>query len=34
MFGTAFGNNWGFSDTSATKYLREQVEKDNKKEEE
>ena len=34
VFGTAFGNNWGFNDTSATKYLKEQVEKDNKKEEE
>ena len=27
VFGAAFGNNWGFGDTSATKYLREQVEK-------
>lgn len=33
MFGSAFGNNWGFGDTSATKYLREQVEKTDKKEE-
>lgn len=33
MFGMAFGNSWGFGDTSATKYLREQVEKTNEKEE-
>jgi hypothetical protein len=33
MFGMAFGNNWGFGDTNATKYLREQVEKTNEKEE-
>lgn len=33
MFGAAFGNNWGFGDTSATKYLKEQVEKNSEKEE-
>jgi hypothetical protein len=33
VFGAAFGNNWGFGDTSATKYLREQVEKNSEKEE-
>lgn len=33
VFGTAFSGNWGFGDTSATKYLREQVEKNSEKEE-
>ena len=33
MFGAAFGNNWGFGDTSATKYLKEQVEKNSEKKE-
>ena len=33
MFGSAFGNNWGFGDTNSIKYLREQVDKPDKKEE-
>ena len=33
VFGTAFGNNWGFGDTNSIKYLREQVDKPDKKEE-
>ena len=33
MFGMAFGNNWGFGDTSAIKQLREQIEKSDEKEE-
>ena len=33
MFGAAFGNNWGFGDTNSIKYLREQVDKPDKKEE-
>lgn len=27
VFGAAFGNSWGFGDTSSVKYLKEQVEK-------
>lgn len=33
VFGAAFGNSWGFGDTKSIKYLREQVEKTNEKEE-
>ena len=33
IFGAAFGNNWGFGDTNSIKYLRDQVEKTNEKEE-
>ena len=33
VFGAAFGNNWGFGDTNSIKYLREQVDKPDKKEE-
>jgi hypothetical protein len=33
VFGTAFSGNFGFGDTSSTKYLREQIEKTNEKEE-
>lgn len=33
VFGAAFGNNWGFGDSSSVKYLREQVDKNDKKEE-
>ena len=33
MFGAAFGNNWGFGNTNSIKYLREQVDKPDKKEE-
>lgn len=33
VFGAAFDNNQGFGDTSATKYLKEQVEKNSEKEE-
>lgn len=34
MFGMAFGNNWGFGDSSSVKYLREQLDKNDKKEDE
>lgn len=33
VFGAAFSNSWGFGDTNSIKYLREQVEKINEKEE-
>lgn len=33
VFGAAFGNNWGFGETNSIKYLREQVDKSDKKEE-
>ena len=33
VFGAAFGNNWGFGDTNSIKYLKEQVENNDKKEE-
>ena len=29
MFGGAFGNNWGFGDTSSIKQLKDQVDKTN-----
>jgi len=31
MFGSAFGKNWGFGDSSSVKYLREQVDKEEAK---
>jgi hypothetical protein len=31
VFGAAFGNNWGFGDSSSVKYLREQVDKEEAK---